>query len=294
MITILKNWITWGALSILLIVLVYLRLWMALRRPHREQVTEKDSWVYAQTTGNKEVQADCAQIYKNNAGTMAVLADGIGKENTGKIAAQVAADSILDVFEPYYVLKNPEYFLQTAFKEAHTKVQITLEGRRGGASTGAVFMDQNYLYYGLAGNIRIALLRNGELIPLSKGHTMDVLAKAAYEEGRLSRQEAIWSMEESGLWNYLGMNGFSGIEVSNPAITVKAGDIILMASKGIYEEVSFAEMEDILIENITLREKAECIVMRAEQKGTLEKDNGSVILLTAEVSHGGRDEKSQF
>jgi len=35
-------------------------------------------------------------------------------------------------------------------------------------------MNQTHLHYALAGNIRIALFRHGELIPLSKGQTLDV------------------------------------------------------------------------------------------------------------------------
>ena len=42
----------------------------------------------AQTTGSRQVQADVAQIWDSSAGLMAVIADGIGSANTGKVCAQ--------------------------------------------------------------------------------------------------------------------------------------------------------------------------------------------------------------
>lgn len=69
----------------------------------------------AQTTGSRQVQADVAQAWTNRAGTMAVLADGIGSANTGAVCAQIAADTILDRFEPYHELNDPVYFFQSAF-----------------------------------------------------------------------------------------------------------------------------------------------------------------------------------
>lgn len=277
----------WG-LGILVAVLIIIRLTLISLTPKTKR--EYDRWAFCQTTGNKEIQADCVQIYKNQAGTMAVLADGIGRENTGKIAAQVAADAILDTYEPYHILNNPEYLFRTAFLEAHSRVQRTIGERQGGASMGATFVSGKQLYYALAGNIRIALFRNGEIIPISKGQTMNVLAKDAYKGGQLSKQETIWSQEATRIWNYLGKDGFREIEVSKPPITLKSGDIVLMASQGIYEELSWAEIEEILLKDLTIRAKADSIVKEVEKKTAPDKENGTVLLLAAEVT----DEKNQF
>lgn len=282
------EWLLIGGAVLLMLVLLGLRMGFWSRSSGEKQ--KEEGWASSQTTGNKEIQADQAQVYQSQAGIMAVLADGIGKENTGKVAAQVAVDAILDAYEPYQVLNNPEYLFRTAFLEAHSRVQRTIGERRGGASMGAVFMNGKQLYYALAGNIRIALLRNGEIIPISKGQTMNVLASDAYKGGLLSRQETIWSQEATRIWNYLGKDGFREIEVSKPPITLKSGDIVLMASQGIYEELSWAEIEEVLLKDLAIREKADSIVMEAEKKTAPDKENGTVLLLAAEVT----DEKNQF
>lgn len=233
----------------------------------------------AQTTGSRQVQADVAQTWRNSAGTMAVLADGIGSANTGAVCAQIAADTILDRFEPYYELNDPLYFLKSAFLEASRRIQRTVGERRGGASVGAVFLNHRYLYYAVAGDVRVALLRGDEVIPLSKGQTLDVLAAQAYEDGRISRQDALWSAEEKRIWNYLGRDGFCEIEVCEQPVSLRQGDKVLLISRGIFEELSWSEIEDILIENAPPGELASRIVDEADGRNDAQADNGSVILI---------------
>lgn len=279
------KWLVSGGSLLFLMATIVWRLVLAVRYPasrHLEKPPKQAAYAYSQTTGNRELQSDCVQVCQNRAGILAVLADGIGKENTGRIAAQIATDAVLDAFEPYQELHNPDYFFRTAFMEAHSRVQQTIGERRGGASVGAVFIAHAQLYYGLAGNIRIALLRNGELIPISKGQTINVLAEQAYREGILTRAETIWSRADTRVWNYLGKDGFCEIEVCMPHISLRRGDLILMASQGIYEVLSWVEIEEILLTDVTISEKADCLVMEAEQQRDPEKENGSVLLLAAE------------
>lgn len=91
----------------------------------------------AQTTGSRQVQADVAQIWDSSAGLMAVIADGIGSANTGKVCAQVAADAILDRYEPYCELNDPDIFFQDivsggkpAYPENDRRAQRRCQHRR--------------------------------------------------------------------------------------------------------------------------------------------------------------------
>lgn len=242
------------------------------------EITVEKEIGMGQTTGTKEIQADEVQTIETSAGMIAVLADGIGKQNTGRVSAQIAVDTILDKYEPYEVLHNEDYFFKTAFLEANKRIQATIGERRGGASVGIMFTHGTHLSYAVAGDIKIALVRNKELIPLNQGQTLNVLAVNAWKEGKITKREAIWSLEEDKVWNYVGMDGFKEIEFCTPKICLKDNDIVVMASKGIFEEVSWREMEDILIKPDTAQQLADKIVQLAEQKESLEKENGSVIV----------------
>ncbi len=282
-----------GGLGIILSASVLGRLVLAaadIRIAENKKREPADEAAVSQTTGGKEIQADIAGIQTSSAGTLAILADGIGKANTGKVCSRIAVDTLLDRYQPCHVLHNPEYFFKTSFHEANQKIQRTIGERRGGACLAAVFVNGRTMHYGLAGDIRIALFRNQELIPISKGQTLNVLALDAYQEGILSKPETIWTLEEKRVWNYLGVDGFHDIEIGEIPISLKPGDVVMLATKGIYEAVSWAEIEDILLKDLTLKEKADGIVMKSEEKNDMEKENGSVLLLRAEVIY----EKDEF
>lgn len=276
-------------LLLCLLIALVVRIWAAFTEKEDGMVgreTFQNDIGIGQTTGNKELQADRAWVERSSAGILAVVADGIGKKNTGQVCAQIAIDTVLDRYEPYTVLNEPDYFFRTAFYEANRRIQETLGERRGGASLGAVFVNKTHLYYAIAGNIQIALFRGGELIPLSQGQTLDVLAVKAWEDGKLSRQEAIWSMEEKRLWNYLGLDGFHEIEIGSQPVQIRPGDIALLATCGISEEISWSELEDILVGPGDLQEKAERVIRLAEEKEGTQKENGSVLLLGTLLDDG--------
>lgn len=234
----------------------------------------------AQTTGNKEIQADVMDIAITGAGKLAVLADGIGKENTGKVCATLAAKEFMEAFSFYKVLHNPEYFFERTMYSLHRNMQKVLEERQGGASVGVIFLSDEKLWYGMAGQVRIALFRNGELIPLCDGQTVGVLAERAYKDGKMGKQETIWSMGDKDVWNYVGKDGFHQMELCKVPIQLKKGDLAVMMTKGIFEEVSYAEIERILANAAwTAEEKAEKIVRRAERSAAQDKDNGSIMVL---------------
>ena len=273
-------------LVVLLAALILVRV-VALGEFFLEEFSPSLDYGIAQTTGNRQIQADRAELYKSSAGILAVLADGIGKENTGQVCGQIGMDTVLDAFESYRELHNPEYFFRTVFGEAHLRIQRTIGERYGGACLAAVFVSGRVLHYALAGDIRIALWRNQELIPLSKGHTLDVLAMHAYEEGRLSKREAVWSMEEKRCWNYLGMDGFHEIELPERPVRLRAKDRIVMVSKGIWQELSWAELEDILAAGESCFKQAAQAVREAEKKPGEDKENGSIVLFSVLTSGGG-------
>ena len=92
--------------------------------------------------------------------------------NTGQVCAQIAVDTVLDRFEPYEVLNQPDYFFRTAFYEANQRIQATLGERRGGASLGAVFYKPYTFSLCDCRECTDCVVSRRELIPLSKGQTL--------------------------------------------------------------------------------------------------------------------------
>lgn len=266
-----------------LLVLIGIRFYLSyqdISKKDKPNEGTMDNVGICQATGDMEVQSDHIEVITNEAGRLAILCDGVGKENTGAVSAKIAADAFKQLFSQYKSLHNPTYFLKRGFYLANQNIQKAIGDRRGGASVAVVYMNRKMMCYALAGDIKAAILRNDELIPLSEGHTIDVLAKQAYQKGKLTKQETLWALKEERIWNYVGMEGFREIEIFDTPIALKPGDVIVLLSKGIYKVLPWVELEDILRDNSSsAKEKADQIVIKTEQITTSEKDNASVIVV---------------
>ena len=135
------------------------------------------------TIGSREVQEDQVDTLYTNSGLLAVLADGMGKEYGGRIASRAAVETFLDLFKDYNAFDNPQYYFRKAFAAANRAILRILDNeRRGSASVGAAMIRDGWLYYAVVGNVKICVYRNGDLVPMSAGHTLDVLAEAAAQQ----------------------------------------------------------------------------------------------------------------
>lgn len=233
----------------------------------------------SKTIGNREVQEDEYGIAETEEGLMAVMADGMGKHYGGKIASRTAVNVFLDLFEDQNAFYNPQYSFRKAFQGANREILNQLEENQGSASVGAVMIKDRKLYYAVVGNVKIAVYRNHELVPVSSGHTIGVLAKQKYEEGKLTRQEAVSLLDHHRLYNFVGQDGFQDVEFFDTPIALHGGEYVLLMSDGLYETARWKDMEDCLEGEGSCQEKAFQLVELVNQSEEEEKDNAAVVVI---------------
>ena len=235
------------------------------------------------TIGGRDVQEDQYGMMMTEAGTMAVLADGAGKTFGGRIASKLAVDTCLDIFQDYNAFHNPQYYFRKAFHSANKEILKALgDETYGSASVGCVLIRDGYLYYAIVGNIKVCVFRDGNLVTVSSGHTVAVLAEEKFREGRLSRQDAIAMLENKRLYNYLGKDDFQDIELFDEPVHLKQRDLVVLMSDGVYDLLGYKEIELILEETTTdCNEKALKIIEAVNQNTSEWKDNASIVLLEA-------------
>lgn len=233
----------------------------------------------SKTIGDREVQEDEYGIAETEEGLMAVMADGMGKHYGGKIASRTAVEVFLDLFEDKNAFYNPQYSFRKAFQGANREILNQLEENQGSASVGAVMIKDRKLYYAVVGNVKIAVYRNHELVPVSSGHTIGVLAKQKYEEGKLTRQEAVSLLDHHRLYNFVGQDGFQDVEFFDTPIALHGGEYVLLMSDGLYETARWKDMEDCLEGEGSSQEKAFRLVELVNQSEEEEKDNAAVVIL---------------
>jgi len=230
-----------------------------------------------QTCGTRDVQEDCHAVYQTDRGTLAVLADGMGRNQCGKLASTLTIETVLDTFEREDAFRNPNYFFQKSLRQANRRVLERLNDESGGTSVAIALIEGLTLYYAVAGNVQVAVFRDGELVPITEGHTVSVLAQKKYLEGNLTQQKTIALLREQRLYNFVGRDGFD-IEIFDQAIKLKRGDVVTLMTDGVCETISYSHIESLLQQGRDCQNKAKAIV-QAVNESPGEKDNASVILI---------------
>ncbi len=264
-------------LSTLGALLISARVLLALTRKQRNYCGCETGT--SKTIGDREVQEDEYGVTESEEGTMAVLADGMGKHFGGKIAGRIAVQVFQDMFEDRNAFYNPQYYFRKAFQGSNREILKQLDENQGSASVAAVLIKDRKLYYATVGNVRVAVYRNQELVPVTSGHTINVLARQKYTEGKLTRQEAVALLERHRLYNYVGQDGFRNVEFFDTPITLYGGEYVVLMSDGLYDTVRWKEIEDCLEDGGTCQEKAYRIIELVNRSEEENKDNASVVVI---------------
>lgn len=239
----------------------------------------------SKTIGSREVQEDFYGVVRSSEGLLAVLADGMGKELGGKIAARKVTEVFAELFQEYNALDHPFYFFQKAFQTANREVLKLFEDSRGSAVASAVMLRESpirgeypQMYYAIVGNVKVAVLRDGELVPVGSGHTVNVLAQDKYYSGDITREDALALLDVKRIYNYIGRDHFKDIEFYDTPIQLKKNDMVVLMSDGIYEGMEWKELEEYLNRTIKCQQLAYDVIEHINRKSE-DKDNAGIVLL---------------
>ena len=275
---------------------------LIIRRILIDKLTSEDLEISIRSVlGREEIQEDYMNIIERPYGTLAILADGFGKNEAGKTASKVAVNFITEMFIKENSSNKIAYFFKKALMKANHEVIERIERDAGGTSVTVAFIKDNYLHYALVGNVMLAIFRGRELVKLSEGHNIDEIAKKAYVEGKVVKEDALYTMEREKLIYYLGKEPLSEIEISeeiyakalyqktveeneNVGIQIETSQTpvipietrkIMNRNKGIYENIRWIEIEDVLEDRtLDLEGKSDLIINRLNVR-----QNGSIILM---------------
>lgn len=245
---------------------------------HEENFFAEDNYEIgsASTLGSNDVQQDYFGVKKNNDAILMLLADGAGQY--GEVAAKLTVDTFKELFENENATLQPQYFFKRAANAANKKIINTLEERQGESSVAAVIISKSQLFYTLVGNSKIAIFRNGDLIPVSEGQTVDVLARHAYTEGKISRQETLALLNEHRRYNVLGQDAFQEIEIFDKPLTLEENDSVVIMSEGIFNVLRWVDMEQILSHNNSVQMLANNFIQTVKRSPHVYKDNATVLI----------------
>ncbi|WP_424766535.1 PP2C family protein-serine/threonine phosphatase [Paenibacillus sp. sgz302251] len=242
----------------------------------------------AQHIGTREEQQDafCFSAHDDpeaiqRYGVLAILADGMGGLAMGGEAGRLAVQTMLREYtckladEP--VTKALERALHQANKEVYELAKRhELEGSVGTTLIAAV-IKEGMLHWISAGDSRIYLYREGQLIPLTRDH---IYANRLYERvkaGELTREEAESHPERHLLTSYLGIPTLEEIDANHTGLRLQTGDWVLLCSDGLYDELSQSLLEEAA--RLTPQHAAEVILKHVIELQKPYQDNATIAIL---------------
>ncbi len=197
--------------------------------------------------GGRKVNQDRMGYAYTRDALLVVLCDGMGGHMYGEVAAQIAVQTIGQMFqrEAKTTLTDPRQFLEDAMMAAHIEIHRYRAGRGLPESprttcVTAVFQ-HNTAWWAHAGDSRLYWIRDGAILDITRDHSQ---LEAMIADGLVDETDPLEELpDRNRLFNCLGAPAMPLIELADP-VKVKAGDHFLLCSDGLWgplEDITIAE-----------------------------------------------------
>jgi protein phosphatase len=209
-------------------------------------------------------------------GCVFVLADGVGGQNKGEVASELAVETVLGGFsgaksgEPHKTLLSR--LVQSANLKVYEQGQ-TARANAGMATTivaAALRADRATIAH--VGDSRCYLIREGRVRQITRDHSV---AAEQVRLGVLSAKEAVDSPNRHLLSRSVGNDMVVNVEIDE--VQVMKGDVLLQCSDGLHASVPPDDMVAVLGRAGSLSIAVERLVELANQRDG--QDNVSVQLI---------------
>jgi protein phosphatase len=227
----------------------------------------------------REVNED-AWLDQPERGVWAV-ADGMGGHSAGDFASRMVVDALSNVPPPNSLegfVTDTRARLQAVNHQLRAEVKI-----RGvdliGSTVAVLLASGRHCGYLWAGDSRIYLYRNGRLRLLTRDHNRLEELKA---RGLITAEEAADHPGRSGITRAVGT--LPVLDLDERAVEVNDGDVFLLCSDGLTNEVSEQEIAGALLSG-NCQQASNTLIDLALKRGG--RDNVSAVVVRAEDQDSG-------
>lgn len=250
-----------------------------------QAASDRFSYGASSFIGDRDEQQDCACICVNNYCLLATVCDGMGGANGGKAASSAAISTIIDSFKTVgnRYIESPNSFLYRTASKANKLVAQTLKGSVGGTTIVAAIIQNSKLYWFSAGDSRLYIYRTGDLLQVTRDHNYLLRLDELKRLGKISEtQYKEETRRGDALISYLGLGDLELYDLALNGVNIISGDVILLATDGLYKIVPDNELRRVLSRvttgNKSAKELIEKVKMCSNNAG---RDNATAIVIRA-------------
>jgi PPM family protein phosphatase len=214
-----------------------------------------------------------------------VVADGMGGAQAGEVASEIAVRSFDHELPNGSVPEALVSVIQGANKQIHDKARGDDSLHGMGTTTTAAYLDDDEVIIAHVGDSRAYLLRDGDLIRLTKDHS---LVGELVARGKLTEEQAEQHPQRSVITRALGPE--ADVQVDIDIFPAKAGDLFLLCSDGLTSMVHEPKLRPLFEESDSLETLGKRLIDAANAAGG--RDNITVILFRLEAVEGTEGEEA--
>src|SRR5215217_8133527 len=206
-----------------------------------------------------------------------VVADGMGGAQAGEVASEIAVrqfeGGLPDASDPGEALVG---LIQEANVRIHEQARSDAQHAGMGTTTTAAYVTGDTVVVAHVGDSRCYLLRDGDLIRLTRDHS---LVGELVARGKLTEEQAETHPQRSVITRALG--AYPEVEVDTETFPARGGDLFLLCSDGLTGMVHEPELKPMLEDRSrSLEQTGRMLIAAANEAGG--RDNITVILFRLE------------
>jgi serine/threonine protein phosphatase PrpC len=217
------------------------------------------------------------------------IADGMGGHQDGEVAAELAITEITRRFqhEARNKLRKPAEFLVSAIQSAHRSIvshavaHNLLECPR--TTIVACIVQNGSAYWAHAGDSRLYVLRNGQLVAATQDHSR---VQMMIDSGEITPEMAMRHPERNKIFSCLG--GVVPPQIATGReFPLQIGDTIMLSTDGFWAQIP-SNILGSMLKKQPLVELLPGLMNEAQRRARGESDNISIVAMTWENQDDAR------
>lgn len=208
--------------------------------------------------------------------TIAMVADGMGGHNAGDIASSMAVEAITEYFSENLdtSINEPLKFIEDSISVSNNKVFSFANNNEDyngmGTTLVVALLHESKVYIGHVGDSRGYLIRNGNVIQLTKDHS---LVQELLDNGSITQNEVQGHPQKNIITRAIGTDPV--VESDYYKLSLETDDIIILCTDGLIIHVDLQEQIELFQSVESMQELAYTLVQLALERGGL--DNITVV-----------------
>lgn len=226
----------------------------------------------------RSVNEDSMATFESPNGRVVTVCDGMGGQNAGDVASQLAVAVIEDILTDN-TFASPEEAITRSVVAANQAIlrkaaqNPSLNGM--GATCVMLIIKDGKVYYGSVGDSRIYYVAGGMIKQITKDQSY---VQTLVDAGQLTQEAAEHHKDKNQITNALGLDGMTPPVICQMPITPEPGSVFLLCSDGLSGMINNnAILETVSRHDLPLGERANMLVQQANNAGGL--DNITVQLV---------------